>query len=281
MFLLILAIYSLNNLDSIFNPSLNESNLYSGDFSLIQDLSDLSGGMKADKDTTGGKEIPFWKRLNYSIGYSGGLCYTGEDLRKYVGDMTFDPMVALKINLYWLNSIELSAIYPMEGDRGIEVGVGFGWTELNERNGWDNSFSPPDTTYMYGNLGGGVNVDMKRINIFVGKIMQNKSVGIEIGYTYFKTIEVLSYYRPNENWTTIDKSNVIRHCIGGGIYLFVNHLVGKMDRMLIFLYGGGKFAFDFEILNNSPFKWTGVEKKESINFSGIYVGIKMNIGGVK
>jgi len=148
MFLLILAIYSLNNLDSIFNPSLNESNLYSGDFSLIQDLSDLSGGMKDDKDTTGGKEIPFWKRLSYSIGYSGGLCYTGEDLRKYVGDMTFDPMVALKINLYWLNSIELSVIYPLDNGRGIEVGMGYGWASIGgDRwvgDDWKISYIAPD-----------------------------------------------------------------------------------------------------------------------------------------
>jgi len=132
MFLLILSVYSLDNLDGISNPFLNENGsliLYSSAFSLLQDLSGLSGGMKDDKNTTGDKELSFWRRLSYSIGYSGGICWTGSDLRKYT-DWTLDPIELISANLYYLNFIELSVIYPFNNEKGIEVGAGYGWAYI-------------------------------------------------------------------------------------------------------------------------------------------------------
>jgi len=244
------------------------------------DSSLLTSGSPS-KDTLKGQGIPFWRKLDYGIGYSGGLCYTGRDLMKYTD---WDPLAFMNPSnyLYYLNSIEVSAIYPLKNGKGIEVGMGYGWAKLNDRIGWDSIFTPPDTTYMYGNLGGGSDIAIKRTHAFIGKITRNRTFGIEIEYANFGTTEVLSYYKSGvSEWTTIDKSDVVRHCIGGGIYLFFKHLLGEIDRTSIFLYGGGKIAYVFEILNNSPFKWTGVEKKERLNFSGLYVGIKLNFGGLK
>jgi len=71
----------------------------------------------------------FWKKLSYSIGYSGGLCYTGRDLMKYTD---FDPLAFMDPSnyTYWLNSIEGSITYPTNEKWGIEVGLGYGWTRI-------------------------------------------------------------------------------------------------------------------------------------------------------
>jgi len=78
-------------------------------------------------DTTEKENNPsFWKKLSYGIGYSGGLCYTGPDLKRYVDGYSYDFTTIF----YWLNSIEVSAVYPLENGKGIEVGMGYGWARL-------------------------------------------------------------------------------------------------------------------------------------------------------
>ncbi|NIA22937.1 MAG: hypothetical protein GWP03_02065, partial [Proteobacteria bacterium] len=37
--------------------------------------------------------------------------------------------------LYWLNSVEISAIYPLGNKKGVEVGVGYGWTRIEKYSG--------------------------------------------------------------------------------------------------------------------------------------------------
>ena len=76
------------------------------------------------------ENLPLWRKLSYSIGYSRGLCWTGRALSKYIGYWTIDPIELISAHLYWLNSIELSAEYPLGNKKGIVVGVGYGWAKL-------------------------------------------------------------------------------------------------------------------------------------------------------
>ena len=77
------------------------------------------------------QDVPLWKKLSYSIGYSGGLCWRGKDLMPYC-----PYMFCWEWPFYYLHSIELSAIYPLGNGEGIEVGVGYGWARIEDARGW-------------------------------------------------------------------------------------------------------------------------------------------------
>jgi len=98
------------------------------------DSSLLTSG-SSSKDTLKGKGIPFWRKLDYGIGYSGGLCWTGEDLAKsFEASPIAGPFILpmyFVAHLYYLNSIEVSATYPLKEGKGIEVGIGYGWARIN------------------------------------------------------------------------------------------------------------------------------------------------------
>jgi len=72
------------------------------------------------------QDVPLWKRLSYSVGYSGGICYTGRDLTPYCG-----CLFCYEVPLYILNSIEAGVMYPLGNKEGIEVGVGYGWANIS------------------------------------------------------------------------------------------------------------------------------------------------------
>jgi len=66
----------------------------------------------------------FWRKLSYGVGYSGGICYSGKDLAEP------SSIPGLVFPFYWLNSVEISAIYPLENGKGIKVGMGWGWARI-------------------------------------------------------------------------------------------------------------------------------------------------------
>ena len=80
--------------------------------------------------------VPLLKKLSYGIGYSGGLWWTGEDLAK---PFEASPIAGiyqlpeyLAAHLYWLNSIEVNAVYSLNEKERIEVGVGYGWARIEK-----------------------------------------------------------------------------------------------------------------------------------------------------
>jgi|GEM_PF-3079094 len=82
-------------------------------------------GSNDREDNLKSENPSFWKKLSYSIGYSGGICWTGKDLKRYA-DFIGTPFDWL----YWLNSIEGSVIYPLSEKSRIEIGIGYGWTKI-------------------------------------------------------------------------------------------------------------------------------------------------------
>ncbi len=88
------------------------------------------------------KDLPWYRKLSFGIGYSGGVCYTGEDLMKYTD---WDPLAWANPTYwtYWLNSIEVSVTYPMSWKWGIEVGMGYGWARIQPSEYVDWRFRMP------------------------------------------------------------------------------------------------------------------------------------------
>ena len=93
------------------------------------DCSLLANSQEEEDEDTLKEKLSFWRRLSFSIGYSGGLCWTGDDLMKS-GPWAVLPWDLIARRLYWLNSIEVSAIYPVNEKWGVEVGLGYGWARL-------------------------------------------------------------------------------------------------------------------------------------------------------
>lgn len=86
-------------------------------------------------------------KWGFGIGYSGRMCYTGEDLMKYLGgEMIFEhsPIELILARLYWLNSFEGSIYYSMSKKWGIEGGGGWWWARISpsEYDNWEFNLFP-------------------------------------------------------------------------------------------------------------------------------------------
>ncbi|HID20429.1 MAG TPA: hypothetical protein EYP28_05795 [Methanophagales archaeon] len=92
-------------------------------------LKDLKGDMtNATIDTTSRKPS-IWESLGFGIGYSGGVCYTGSDLKRHAEFME----ATLFDWLYWLNTIEATITYHLSKRWEIEIGGGYGWARMEDR----------------------------------------------------------------------------------------------------------------------------------------------------
>lgn len=109
------------------------------------------------KDTIKEEQIkrPFWQKLGFGIEYSGGICCTGKDLAKYIGEMTFDPIELISAWLYWLNSIEANIYCPVSKKSGIEGGGGWWWTCISpsKYDNWKFNLFPIFLGYRSGKFG--------------------------------------------------------------------------------------------------------------------------------
>ena len=228
-----------------------------------------------NKDTLKAKNISFLRRLSYSIGYSGGLCYTGRDLMKYSSGWDVMPWMTPSNYLYWLNSVEISAIYPLGNKKGIEVGVGYGWARLEGYGGV--------STDIY-NFSNDTNIHLRwgvrkteKIYLYMANLPNDYgfSVGGELIYSKGHGIE--RYY---ENWDLKDSLCVIRNGIGGGIFIRWFTKIEISENLNVGPFILVRAAYSYEFQNNSPRKGMWKDKLE-LNFSGIYVGVKLNFGGAR
>jgi len=223
------------------------------------------------------ESLSFWQRLGFGVGYSGGLCWTGKDLRKYT-EWTMDPITLIGSNLYWLNSIEISALYKVNENRGIEVGLNYGWAHLKDRFGWDSYFDPPDTSYLDAMVGGGIDCSLKSIHINIGGVPRKGGLiyGVDVGGAVLKTSESLYYKKTNGEWIEAETADVSRFCAGGGFYI---GLRTNLSQSISTFFTKVKIAVKPEVASDSPFKWTNATRRITVIFSGLYIGIKFYFGG--
>ena len=68
------------------------------------------------------------RKWSFGIGYTGGVCYTGDDL-------VAAPKEEFDLNplrwFYWLNSLEASIYYPVTQKSALEIGGGWWWAEIH------------------------------------------------------------------------------------------------------------------------------------------------------
>ena len=193
------------------------------------------------------QDVPLWKKLSYSIGYSGGLCWRGKDLMPYC-----PYMFCWEWPFYYLHSIELSAIYPFGNGEGIEVGVGYGWARIEDAR----------------KLG-----DCRLNKIYLSCFKKSGTItgGVEI--ILAKSIS---------EWYTLEgeKFYISRYYAGGGIivkwqwegYRYFDKFCLSPEVSLRLI----SFAREFK--SDAP--WNE-EKKIFLVFSGLYMGLKLKIGGIK
>ncbi len=197
------------------------------------------------------QDVPLWKKLSYSIGYSGGICYRGGDLASTPTTL-YDPIGILACNIYFLNSIEAGVIYPFGNGEGIEVGVGYGWARIEDAR----------------KLG-----DCRLNKIYLSCFKKSGTItgGVEI--ILAKSIS---------EWYTLEgeKFYISRYYAGGGIivkwqwegYRYFDKFCLSPEVSLRLI----SFAREFK--SDAP--WNE-EKKIFLVFSGLYMGLKLKIGGIK
>lgn len=71
----------------------------------------------------------FWDRWSVGVGYSPGICWTGDDLNKYNGGIPIDPTA----HFYWLNSFRVKVSYQITPKYEAEFGSGYLWANLPNR----------------------------------------------------------------------------------------------------------------------------------------------------
>jgi hypothetical protein len=114
------------------------------------------------------------KRWGFGIGYSGGIYYTGKDLRKSYGSESIKPPWELIAEqLYWLNSLEGSVSYTLTKLYALEIGFGYAWTNIpiSDEKNWDFELFP----------------------LYIGGLV-SKSFEIKAGYIYSRAQNTQGLY---------------------------------------------------------------------------------------
>jgi len=219
------------------------------------------------KDTLPVKDNSFWEKLGFGFGYSGGICYTGQDLRKSDGWKVL-PWDLIAEQLYWLNSIEGSVTYPVNEDWGIEVGLGYEWVKTG-----GTGLEP--IYYMDSTTGEDYSIGTGEWKLYANKleILKTSKVfnyGIELIFAYPRTVE--SKVRLHPSYEVIEEHIVTRYCLGGSVLLrWESGLkISRLVKLVPFL--SVKIGMAKEVKNNSPWEWND---KLELNFSGLYIGLKL------
>ena len=212
------------------------------------------------------------RKWSFGIGYTGGVCYTGDDL-------VAAPKEEFDLNplrlFYWLNSLEASVYYPVTQKSAIEVGLSYGWTHLSDRSGWFEVIYPDNEM---GYLQGMNSCNIKNIILSLNKIFASGFlIGGEIIYGEGITTETLT----STSWEIIRWSTVVRRCLGAGFVIKYSPIYPQRKKINILPFISFKISSAYEIWNNSPWNeyWN---QKLFLGFSGIYIGIiKLNNGGAR
>jgi hypothetical protein len=225
------------------------------------------------------KDESLWEKLSFGVGYLGGICWASDPL------MTSNAApLDVSARFYWSNSIEGSLYYtlgrrkislPLEEERKIVIGVGYGWVRLNDRRGL-SLYLPNDDPST-----GEAYVDASDWNIRLYnisfKFFENNSfyLGGAIYYCTATTEEYLTSYT-SDIWLSDTTAYTKRNCIGGGVFCGWEGLGKNLSRTVKlkpFLQLQLGWANEYE--NDSPWEW---DKKLKIHLSGVFIGIKFEIG---
>ncbi|MDI6839603.1 MAG: hypothetical protein QMD71_01900 [bacterium] len=214
-------------------------------------------------------EISFWDRWSVGVGYSPGICYTGEDL---VGESQEEWDINPFRWLYWLNLVEGNVYYRINEKWEIEIGTGYGWARLkNRRVGYYNE-----------------KWEIEMVPITLNMVLQNAifpdKYFLKFGGSFYlsrcKDIEKIYETDPDEPW----KHNFVGYetIKGEGNGIGVSFSIGKVWYLSSFIVSNvstgiklGRIGYN----STSTVSWF----PSSLDVTGIfiYVNFKTTIEGVK
>lgn len=229
--------------------------------------------IKEVKDTLKKEKIYFWKKLDFGIGYSGGLIWASVPLIEN-GPISFDIIELISRRFYWLNLIEGSVLWPKNHKQKFEFVLGYEWTHLKNRTGLHMSIPVPESDD---------DIDIytpewviKILDLTLGrKIAKNIYFS---GSFYLSEANTIEYLYPPHSDIPTKKAKVTRLGIGGGVSLKIEP--SKSSSNFIFPILKIKIGKIWEVKNNAPWEWKWKEKLYVLT-SGLYVGFKFQKGGTK
>ena len=217
-------------------------------------------------------KLPWYKNMNYTFGYNGGLCLGGEDLNSYPSSV-IDNIAG---KFYWLNSVEAGVRIPID-KRIIDVGLSYSLANTMEESHLATDFhyiSINDKLVNQAYLGVGHIMKIYLYLSYSDSESNNVILGLELNYCPAYGTEY--YYYGSSH--VFDITNVRRDLIGGGGYLKFCNSKRNKKRVRFDPYFMIKIAGSYEIHSNSPYSglW---RNKLTVWYTGIYGGFNFNIGG--
>ena len=202
-------------------------------------------------DTIQFQKQPFLEKLSFGIGYSGGLCWTGDNLKK----ANAGPL-DLSAKFYWLNSIEGSITLPLNKDWNVGILGGYLWSpELKDREGVGHIITSD------------VNLDAIKLGL-----------SFETKHTFFTGISFYFCRAFMEEYTYTHSGDTIayvnRKCIGGELFCgWKGSSMFGSSQLKPYLKLQLGWAEEYE--NDAPWEW---KERLYIGLSGIFIGVKFEIG---
>jgi len=206
-------------------------------------------------------KLPWYKNIDYTFGYNGGLCWVGKDLNYYTPGIYDPPFSRIVGRIYWLNSIEAGVRIPTK-NRIIDVGLGYGMENIIG-----------DSHFKYYNFRIG---RLRKIYLYLSYSnpkLNNVIPGLELNYSPIYGTEY--YY---DTTGVLEIPNIRRDLIGGGIYLKFCNTRKNKKRSRFDPYFMIKIAGSHEIYNTSPYSDLR-KNKLNVWYMGIYEGFNLNITG--
>jgi hypothetical protein len=262
IFILYINIFLIST--SLYGEDANDSKktLYSQNYLNVREkISNYSLEFTQSNDKS--EKSSFWKKTKYTIGYSGGICWTGPYLSRAEDFPIPDPT----ITFYWVNSIEASIIYSLNDKiKKIEVGGGYVWWPLLTKRSGLGELRIYDKDSVIGYVSTGGNWRLFGAEIFSKINIRTFFVGISLYLGKAFTVESLHFY--TNGYPSYTTAYVQRWWIGWSIFYIWKE---KEDKSTISPYIKLQIGSAKEYRNNSPWEW---KRKLSFGLSGVFVGIK-------
>ncbi|MGE3062008.1 MAG: hypothetical protein AB7T10_00005, partial [bacterium] len=196
------------------------------------------------------------EKSHFSIGYTGGICRTGQDLEKYPAE----PMDIFAAS-YYMSYLNFSYQINFSDKHKISLGFGFGWLPILTNRMlvlWLSDGTMIDATEW------SISPYQYSLKYWFSK---KYFVGIDVDYVIAKTKEV--------NLTDGNSSVITaRKCIGGGVSFGWEEEERFLDYQRIIPYIFLKVGWANEYWNSSPWDWG--DEKLDVGLCGLYFGLKYN-----
>ena len=211
------------------------------------------------------KNLPWYRKLSFGIGYSGGVCWTGEDLGKYE-----TPPLDPSARFYWFPSIKGFVSYIIS--KNLEIGIVYTSLRHKFTGVWSNIFVLPYDRWTW--HGSDYTLWGNEFSLF---FKNKKNPGLSFSIGYVETKGVFEEYRSQgDTYTTFVVKNKGRGVVLG---LGLEEEAPLIPSYLKIIFAMEvKMGSSWEFWNDAthPVKWLD---PLDVVFTGVYFKIKIAIKG--